>query len=66
MKRQSNSIKIAKIAAFTVILSSFLIGAFILGSTYLQARATCSQMQILDNIIEKEMNYEQKQVKQLN
>ncbi|CAD7080829.1 unnamed protein product [Hermetia illucens] len=57
-KRRSNSVQIAKICAFTVIVSSFVIGSFILASAYLQARASCDQMQALDSVLEKELMLE--------
>lgn len=57
-KRRSNSVQIAKIVAFTVVVSSFIIGSFILASTYLQARASCDQMQALDSVLEKELMLE--------
>ncbi|XP_055841156.1 putative uncharacterized protein DDB_G0291608 isoform X2 [Episyrphus balteatus] len=57
-KRQSSSVKIAKITAFTIIVSSFIIGSFILASTYLQARVSCDQVQALDSVLEKELMLE--------
>lgn len=57
-KRQSNSVKIAKIAAFTIVASSFILGAFILASSYLQAKASCDQVQALDSVLEKELMLE--------
>ncbi|XP_017843690.1 altered inheritance of mitochondria protein 3 isoform X2 [Drosophila busckii] len=57
-KRQANSVKIAKITAFTIIVSSFILGAFILGSSYLQAKASCDQVQALDSVLEKELMLE--------
>jgi hypothetical protein len=56
--RQANSVKIAKIVAFTVILSSFILGSFMLASTYLQAKATCDQVSALDAILDKELMLE--------
>lgn len=53
--RQANSVKIAKIVAFTVILSSFILGSFLLASTYLQAKSTCDQVSALDAILDKEL-----------
>lgn len=50
--------KIAKIVAFTVILSSFILGSFLLASTYLQAKATCDQVSALDAILDKELMLE--------
>ncbi|KAG4078711.1 hypothetical protein HA402_015301 [Bradysia odoriphaga] len=57
-RHHSSSVKIAKIIALTVIASSFIIGSFILASTYLQARATCDQMQTLDSVLERELMLE--------
>jgi type II secretory pathway pseudopilin PulG len=57
-KRQSNSVQIAKIIGLTVIASTFIFGAFLLASAYLQAKASCDQMQTLDNILEKELMLE--------
>ncbi|XP_011182778.1 putative mediator of RNA polymerase II transcription subunit 26 isoform X1 [Zeugodacus cucurbitae] len=57
-KRQSNSVKIAKITAFTIIVSSFILGTFILASSYLQAKASCDQVQALDSVLEKELMLE--------
>lgn len=59
---QANSVKIARIIAFTVILSSFILGSFILASTYLQAKATCDQVQALDAVLDKELMLETLQV----
>lgn len=56
--RSANSVKIAKIIAFTVILSSFILGSFMLASTYLQARATCDQVSALDAVLDKELMLE--------
>lgn len=50
--------KIAKITAFTIIVSSFILGAFILASSYLQAKASCDQVQALDSVLEKELMLE--------
>ncbi|XP_070136515.1 bromodomain-containing protein 4 isoform X2 [Drosophila bipectinata] len=57
-KRQANSVKIAKITAFTIIVSSFVLGSFILASSYLQAKASCDQVQALDSVLEKELMLE--------
>lgn len=54
--------RIAKIIGLTVVVSSFILGAFILASSYLQARASCDQMQTLDSILEKELMLETLQV----
>ncbi|XP_059620430.1 nuclear transcription factor Y subunit beta [Phlebotomus argentipes] len=56
--RQSSSVQIAKIIAMTVIASSFIIGFFVLASAYLQAKASCDQMQTLDAVLEKELMLE--------
>uniref|UniRef100_A0A7G3AQ31 Putative mediator of rna polymerase ii transcription subunit 26 isoform x2 n=1 Tax=Lutzomyia longipalpis TaxID=7200 RepID=A0A7G3AQ31_LUTLO len=56
--RQSSSVQIAKIIAMTVIASSFIIGFFVLASAYLQAKASCDQMQTLDSVLEKELMLE--------
>ncbi|TDG47133.1 hypothetical protein AWZ03_006398 [Drosophila navojoa] len=57
-KRQANSVKIAKITAFTIVVSSFILGSFILASSYLQAKASCDQVQALDSVLEKELMLE--------
>lgn len=57
-KRQANSVKIAKITAFTIIVSAFILGSFILASSYLQAKASCDQVQALDSVLEKELMLE--------
>ncbi|XP_032598649.1 putative uncharacterized protein DDB_G0271606 isoform X2 [Drosophila grimshawi] len=57
-KRQANSVKIAKIAAFTIIASSFILGSFLLALSYVQARASCDQVQALDSVLEKELMLE--------
>jgi hypothetical protein len=61
-------VKIAKIVAFTVIISTLLLGSFMLASTYLQAKATCDQVSALDAILEKELMLEslQQQVCEVN
>jgi hypothetical protein len=51
-------VKIAKIVAFTVILSSFILGSFMLAATYLQAKASCDQVSALDAILDKELMLE--------
>ena len=56
--RSANSVQIAKIIALTVIVSSFIIGSFILGATYLQAKASCDQVQVLDAMLDKELMLE--------
>lgn len=56
--REASSVKIAKICAVTVLLASLIIGSFVLGATYLQARASCDQMQALDSMLEKELMLE--------
>lgn len=57
-KRETSSVRIAKIIGLTVIASSIILGAFILASTYMQARVSCDQMQTLDSILEKELMLE--------
>lgn len=64
--RQANSVKIAKIVACTVILSSLILGSFMLASTYLQAKATCDQVSALDAILEKELMLESMQQQQVS
>lgn len=56
--RQANSVKIAKIAAVTIILASCILGSFMLASTYLQAKQSCDQMQTLDAVLNKELMLE--------
>ncbi|XP_053683606.1 bromodomain-containing protein 4 [Sabethes cyaneus] len=56
--RQANSVKIARIVALTVIASSFILGSFMLASTYLQAKQSCDQMQTLDAVLNKELMLE--------
>lgn len=56
--RSANSVKIAKIIAGTIILSSFILGGFILAATYMQSRAVCDQIQTLENALDKEMMLE--------
>lgn len=56
--REASSVKIAKIIALTVVAASFIIGSFMLASVYLQARASCDQMQALDSMLEKELMLE--------
>lgn len=56
--RQANSVKIARIVAVTVIVSSFILGSFMLASTYLQAKQSCDQMQTLDAVLNKELMLE--------
>lgn len=58
--------RIAKIIGLTVVASSFIIGVFILASSYLQAQKSCDQMQTLDSILEKELMLETLQVSLLN
>lgn len=56
--RKSNSVQIAKIVGITIIISSFIIGSFVLASTYLQAKASCDQMSALDAVLDKELMLE--------
>uniref|UniRef100_A0A336MET4 CSON014934 protein n=1 Tax=Culicoides sonorensis TaxID=179676 RepID=A0A336MET4_CULSO len=58
VKRQANSVKIAKIIAGTILLASFILGGFILAATYMQSRAMCDQMQTLENALDKEIMLE--------
>jgi hypothetical protein len=53
--RNSNSVKIAKIVGCTVICSALIIGLCILGSTYLQAKASCNYMDSVQAALEKEL-----------
>ncbi|EEB10019.1 conserved hypothetical protein [Pediculus humanus corporis] len=39
MKPRSNALRIAKLAAFTVIVSSIILGGFILAASWIQANA---------------------------
>lgn len=61
-RRESSSVRIAKIIGLTVVVSSFILGSCILASSYIQARASCDQMQTLDSILEKELMLETLQV----
>lgn len=63
--KSANSVKIAKIIAFTIILSSFIFGSFMLASTYLQARATCDQVSALNTVLDKELMLEAMQQEQV-
>lgn len=56
--QSTNSVKIAKIISFTILLSSIILGSFLLASTYLQAKATCDQVSALDAVLEKELMLE--------
>lgn len=59
---KSASVQIAKIAAATIILSSLLLGSFILAASYVQARAGCHQLDQLDAMLEKELALEARQM----
>ena len=39
MKPRSNALRIAKLAAFTIIVSSIILGGFILAASWIQANA---------------------------
>lgn len=53
--RQANSVKIAKIIAAAIILSTFMLGCFILATTYMQSHAVCDQIRSLEDALDKEM-----------
>ncbi|KAG6459456.1 pollen-specific leucine-rich repeat extensin-like protein 2 isoform X2 [Manduca sexta] len=57
-QRTSSSVQIAKIAALTVVASSFILGAFILASSWVAARASCHQLEQLDAMLDKELALE--------
>lgn len=57
-QRVSSSVQIARIAALTIVASSFILGAFILASSYVSARASCHQMAQLDAMLDKELALE--------
>ncbi|XP_077286959.1 uncharacterized protein LOC143911789 isoform X2 [Arctopsyche grandis] len=56
------SVQIAKIVAGTIIISSLLLGSFILAASYVQARAGCHQLDQLDAMLEKELALEARQM----
>lgn len=55
---RSTAVQVARIVAFTVILSSMVLGGFLLAASYVQARAGCQQLEQLDAMLEKELAYE--------
>ncbi|XP_026316993.1 uncharacterized protein LOC113228067 isoform X2 [Hyposmocoma kahamanoa] len=57
-QRVSSAVQIAKIAALTVVASSFILGAFILASSWVAARASCHQLEQLDAMLDKELALE--------
>lgn len=57
-QRPSSSVQIARIAALTVVAASFILGAFILASSYVAARASCHQLEQLDAMLDKELALE--------
>ncbi|KAL4707687.1 hypothetical protein ACJJTC_014868, partial [Scirpophaga incertulas] len=57
-QRVSSSVQIARIAALTVVAASFILGAFILASSYVAARASCHQLEQLDAMLDKELALE--------
>ncbi|KAM3966192.1 LOW QUALITY PROTEIN: msr-110 [Aphomia sociella] len=56
--RVSSSVQIARIAALTVVAASFILGAFILASSWVAARASCHQLEQLDAMLDKELALE--------
>lgn len=42
---QSSAVQVAKIVAVTVVIVSVVLGAFILASAYVQANASCRQLE---------------------
>ncbi|XP_050434266.1 uncharacterized protein LOC126841711 [Adelges cooleyi] len=44
LKTRPTSVQIARIAAFTVVGCTFMLGSFMLAAAYLQANASCSQL----------------------
>ncbi|XP_021181454.1 WAS/WASL-interacting protein family member 2 isoform X2 [Helicoverpa armigera] len=57
-QRVSSSVQIARIAALTVVAASFILGAFILASSWVAARASCHQLEQLDAMLDKELALE--------
>lgn len=45
MKPKSTAVQITKIVAVTVVLSSVVLGSFLLASAYVTANATCRQLE---------------------
>ncbi|CAK1586196.1 unnamed protein product [Parnassius mnemosyne] len=56
--KTSSSVQIARIAALTIIAASFILGAFILASSWVAARASCHQLEQLDAMLDKELALE--------
>ncbi|CAG4950236.1 unnamed protein product [Colias eurytheme] len=57
-QRVSSAVQIARIAALTVVASSFILGSFILASSWVSARASCHQLEQLDAMLDKELALE--------
>ncbi|CAH0761169.1 unnamed protein product [Diatraea saccharalis] len=57
-QRVSSSVQIARIAALTVVAASFILGAFILASSWVAARSSCHQLEQLDAMLDKELALE--------
>ncbi|KPJ07159.1 hypothetical protein RR48_07575 [Papilio machaon] len=57
-QRVSSSVQIARIAAVTIIASSFILGSFVLASSWVAARASCHQLEQLDAMLDKELALE--------
>ncbi|XP_049874073.1 uncharacterized protein LOC126372396 isoform X2 [Pectinophora gossypiella] len=57
-QRPSSSVQIARIAALTVVAASFILGSFILASSWVAARASCHQLEQLDAMLDKELALE--------
>lgn len=57
-QRPSSAVQIARIAAITVVASSFILGSFILASSWVAARASCHQLEQLDAMLDKELALE--------
>ncbi|XP_050352074.1 WAS/WASL-interacting protein family member 3 isoform X2 [Nymphalis io] len=57
-QRVSSSVQIARIAALTVVAASFILGSFILASSWVSARASCHQLEQLDAMLDKELALE--------
>ncbi|CAG4947813.1 unnamed protein product [Parnassius apollo] len=57
-QKTSSSVQIARIAALTIIAASFILGAFILASSWVAARASCHQLEQLDAMLDKELALE--------
>ncbi|CAB3251585.1 unnamed protein product [Arctia plantaginis] len=57
-QRVSSSVQIARIAALTVVAASFILGSFILASSWVAARSSCHQLEQLDAMLDKELALE--------